>query len=148
MNGINKAIIVGRVGQDPKITDFSNGGKCAQFTVATTERGFKTRDGRDVPERTEWHVCVCYSSLAQVIQNFVRKGSSVYLEGKMRTRKFTDQNNIERSVTEIHVDELQLLDRKQDADTSSSQQTASSSTAQEASQQAQNDGNQSEDLPF
>jgi len=148
MNGINKAIIVGRVGQDPKITDFSNGGKCAQFTVATTERGFKTRDGRDVPERTEWHVCVCYSSLAQVIQNFVRKGSSVYLEGKMRTRKFTDQNNIERSVTEIHVEELQLLDRKQDADTSSSQQTASSSAAQEASQQAQNDGNQSEDLPF
>ena len=114
MNGINKAIIVGRVGQDPKITDFTNGNKCAQFSVATTERGFTTRDGREIPDKTEWHNIVCYGNLATVIQNYVRKGSSLYVEGKIRTRKFEDQNHVERYVTEIYADELQLLDKKQE----------------------------------
>lgn len=158
MNGINKAIIVGRVGQDPKITDFTNGNKCAQFSVATTERGFTTRDGREVPDKTEWHNIVCYGNLAQVVQNFVRKGSSLYIEGKIRTRKFTDQSNIERYVTEIFADELQLLDKKQDdgqqntstaspqaAQYQNGQQAGTSSVVGEMTQQEQEN---QEDLPF
>jgi single-strand DNA-binding protein len=158
MNGINKAIIVGRVGQDPKITDFTNGSNCAQFRVATTERGFTTRDGREVPDNTEWHNIVCYGNQAQVVQNFVRKGSSLYIEGKIRTRKFTDQSNIERYVTEIFADELQLLDKKQDdgqqnmstaspqaAQQQNGQQAGTSSAASEMMQQEQEN---QEDLPF
>ena len=137
MNGINKAIIVGRVGQDPKITDFTNGNKCAQFSVATTERGFTTRDGREVPEKTEWHNIVCYGNLAQVIQNYVRKGSSIYIEGKIRTRKFEDQNHVERYVTEIYADELQLLDKKQE---DGQQNTAATSPDAPQQQNAQQNG--------
>ena len=158
MNGINKAIIVGRVGQDPKITDFTNGNKCAQFSVATTERGFTARDGREVPDKTEWHNIVCYGNLAQVVQNFVRKGSSLYIEGKIRTRKFTDQSNIERYVTEIFADELQLLDKKQDDGqqntSTASQQAAQYQNGQQAGtslvvgEMRQQEQENQEDLPF
>ena len=161
MNGINKAIIVGRVGQDPKITEFKNGNKCAQFSVATTERGFTTRDGREIPDKTEWHNIVCYGNLATVIQNYVRKGSSLYVEGKIRYREFTDQQNQKRYITEINADEVQLLDKRDEsqqqnasfASQSASQSTNSqradnlSSGTQETRQTYGNDEN-SEDLPF
>jgi single-strand DNA-binding protein len=101
---------------------------------------------------------VCYGNLAQVVQNFVRKGSSLYIEGKIRTRKFTDQSNIERYVTEIFADELQLLDKKQDdgqqnmstaspqaAQQQNGQQAGTSSAASEMMQQEQEN---QEDLPF
>ncbi len=161
MNGINKAIIVGRVGQDPKITDFTNGSKCAQFSVATTERGFTTRDGREIPDKTEWHNIVCYGNLATVIQNYVRKGSSLYVEGKIRYREFTDQQNQKRYITEINADEVQLLDKREE-----SQQQNASVASQNAPQSTnapqtnnlssgtqetrQTDGNEenSDDLPF
>lgn len=157
MNGVNKAIIVGRVGQDPRITTFQNGGKTAQFSLATTERGYKTRDGRDVPERTEWHNIVCYGSIADVVSQYVRKGASVYVEGKIRTRKYTDQQNIERMITEIYVDEMQLLDKKQDgqqqnasvASPEASQQRSVSSADNSSSQTQTSQGEQkNDDLPF
>lgn len=161
MNGINKAIIVGRVGQDPKITEFKNGNKCAQFSVATTERGFTTRDGREIPDKTEWHNIVCYGNLATVIQNYVRKGSSLYVEGKIRYREFTDQQNQKRYITEINADEVQLLDKREEShqqNASVASQSASQSTnahltdnlSSGTQETRQTDGNEenSDDLPF
>ena len=144
MNGINKAIILGRVGADPKVTVFQNGGKCAQFTLATTERGFRTNDGREVPERTEWHNIVCYGNFVSVVQDYVRKGSAIYVEGKIRTRKYEDQNHIDRYVTEIFIDQLQLLDRKQDSTQGASQQQQATSGSTQQTQTQQGQGNVSQ----
>ena len=107
---MNKVILKGNVGQDPRITDFQNGGKVAQFTLATTERGFKTQDGRDVPEETTWHnIVVKRTGLAGVCEQFVKKGTPLLIEGKIKTREYTDNSGTTRYITEIVVDEMELL---------------------------------------
>lgn len=107
---MNKAILRGNVGQDPKITTFDGGGKVAQFTLATTERGFKTRDGRDVPDVTTWHnIVVRQTGLANVCEQFVKKGTPLLIVGKIRTREWEDQNGAKHYVTEIIADEMELL---------------------------------------
>lgn len=107
---MNKCILKGNCGKDPEITNFDNGGKVAQFSLATTERGFKTRDGRDIPAKTTWHnIVVKQSGLAGVCEQYVRKGTPLLIEGKIQTRDYTDDTGIKRYVTEIIVDELELL---------------------------------------
>ena len=110
---VNKAIIVGRVGQDPKITTFQDGGKVAQFTLATTERGFTTRDGKEIPDVTDWHnIVVKQSGLAGVCQQYVKKGTPLLIVGKVRTRSYQDNAGQTRYITEIIVDEMELLGGK------------------------------------
>ena len=114
---VNKAIILGRVGQDPKIMD-GRSGKFATFSVATTDRGYTKQDGTVIPERTEWHNIVVNGKLVQIVESFVKKGSMLYIEGQIRTRKYTDNSNIERSATEIHIggmdSKMELLTPKPD----------------------------------
>lgn len=110
---LNKAQVIGRIGQDPKVTALASGnGQIVSFSVATTERGYTTQNGVQVPERTEWHNIVCFGRLADVAARFLHKGSKVFIEGKMRTRKYKDRNGIERYVTEINADSLEMLDPK------------------------------------
>ncbi len=100
------------MGSDPEIRE-SNGGKFATFRLATTDKGYTKRDGTQVPERTEWHNIVANSNIVSVIENYVRKGAKLYIEGKLRTRKYTARDNTERTVTEIYIDNLELLGGKQ-----------------------------------
>lgn len=110
---MNKVFLKGNVGQDPRITDFDNGGKVAQFTLATTERGFKTRDGRDIPDVTDWHnIVVKQSGLAGVCQQYVKKGTPLLIVGKIRTRDYRDESGNTRYITEIIVEEMELLGGK------------------------------------
>ena len=109
---VNKVILLGNVGSDPEIRE-SNGGKFATFRLATTDKGYTKRDGTQVPERTEWHNIVANSNIVGVIENYVRKGTKLYIEGKLRTRKYTARDNTERTVTEIYIDNLELLGGKQ-----------------------------------
>lgn len=107
---MNKVFLKGNVGQDPRITTFKDGGKVAQFTLATTERGFKTKDGRDIPEQTEWHnIVVKRTGLAGVCEQYVKKGSPLLVEGKIQTRSYQDNAGQTRYVTEIIVEEMELL---------------------------------------
>lgn len=107
---MNKVILKGNVGKDPQITNFKDGGKAAQFTLATTERGFKTKDGRDIPEHTDWHnIVVKQTGLAGVVEMFVKKGTPLLLCGKVQTREYTDESGYKRYITEIIVDEMELL---------------------------------------
>lgn len=122
MASINKAIIVGFLGQEPKISTLQSGTKVAQFSVATTERGYTLQNGTQVPDRTEWHNIVLWGKIAEVAGTYLHKGSSVYVEGKIRTRNYDDSNGIKRYVTEIHGDVLQMLDRRQETN-STRQQT-------------------------
>lgn len=110
---MNKVILKGNVGQDPRITDFENGGKVAQFTLATSERGFTTRDGKQIPDVTDWHnIVVKQSGLAGVCQQFVKKGTPLLIVGKIRTREYRDESGNNRYITEIIVDEMELLGAK------------------------------------
>ena len=112
---MNLVILKGNVGMDPRITDFENGGKVAQFTLATTERGFKTRDGQEIPDETTWHnIVVKRAGLAGVCEQFVKKGTPLLVTGKVKNRKYTDQYGAEKFITEIHVDELELLGQKRE----------------------------------
>ena len=109
---VNKCILVGNVGKDPEIRYFDNDVAVANFTLATTERGFKTRDGQDVPDRTEWHNIVAWRGLAKLAESYIKKGSQIYVEGKLRTRSYDDQSGAKRYVTEVFADIIQLLGRK------------------------------------
>lgn len=125
---VNRVFLLGNVGSDPEIRE-SNGGKFATFRLATTDKGYTKRDGTQVPERTEWHNIVANSNIVGVIENYVRKGTKLYIEGKLRTRKYTARDNTERTVTEIYIDNLELLGGKPQ------EQNANQHRYQNASQQ-------------
>ena len=112
---MNKVILKGNVGKDPEITRFENGGMVAQFTLATTERGYTTRDGKEIPDQTEWHnIVVRKSGLAGVCEQYVKKGTPLLLAGKIKTRTYEDGSGQTRYITEIHVEEMELLGKKAD----------------------------------
>lgn len=107
---MNKVFLRGNVGQDPKITDFENGGKVAQFSLATTERGFKTQDGKEIPDKTTWHnIVVKRTGLAGICEKHVKKGTPLLVVGKIENREYQDNNGQTRYVTEINVEEMELL---------------------------------------
>ena len=109
---VNKVILVGNVGKDPEMKYFDNDNAIANFSVATNERGFTTSSGTQIPDRTEWHNVVCRRGLAQIAEKFVKKGTLLYIEGKIRTRSYDDQSGVKRYITEIVADSLELLSRK------------------------------------
>ena len=111
---VNKVILLGNVGKDPQIRD-GNGQKFATFSLATTDKSYTKRDGTVMPERTEWHSIVANGNIVQVIERYVKAGTKLYIEGKLRTRKYTARDNTERQVTEVYVDSMELLGSKQES---------------------------------
>ena len=107
---LNKVMLIGNVGNDPEIRNVQGGAKVASFNLATTER-YKDRDGNQ-HENTEWHNIVVWNKSADFVEKFVKKGSQVYVEGKITTEKWTDKEGKERFTTKIRVDGIQLLGRK------------------------------------
>ena len=109
---INKVILVGNVGKDPEIRHLQGGASVATITLATSER-YKDRSG-ETRELTEWHTIIAWRQLADLAENYIRKGSQIYVEGKIRSRSWDDQNGQKRYVTEIQADTIQLLGRRGD----------------------------------
>ena len=115
---VNKVILVGNVGRDPEVRYLDGNGqngqgtKVATFTLATSER-YRDRNG-ETRENTEWHNIVAWRQSADVAEKYIRKGTQLYIEGKLRTRSWTDQAGVKKYTTEINVDTLQLLGRRQD----------------------------------
>lgn len=107
---VNKVILLGNCGRDPEVREGGNG-KWATFSLATSERAYTNKNGIQVPERTEWHNIVVFGNTVNVVEARVRKGQPLYIEGKLRNRKYTDRNNQERTTTEVVVDTLELLNR-------------------------------------
>lgn len=118
---VNKVILIGNVGQDPKVTFFESGACVAQLSLATSERGYTLQNGTQVPERTEWHNLVFRNRLGEVVDKYVHKGDKLYVEGKIRTRSYDDQTGAQRYVTEIFVDTMEMLTPKSDAPAYSTQ---------------------------
>ena len=110
MASVNMAVVVGYVGDNPKVSMTQTGRKVAGITVATTEKGYTTQSGVTYPDKTEWHQIVLWGRLAEVVEKYVHKGSMVYVQGKLRTRSY-EKDGITRYTTEIEADILQMLDR-------------------------------------
>lgn len=138
---VNKVILVGNVGNDPDVRHLENDLSFARFSLATSER-YKDKNGQRV-ERTEWHNIVVWRGLAKVVEDYVKKGSKLYIEGKIQTRKYQDKDNVEKYMTEIVVDNLQMLDRKTEGTASAPQMEKVSEPESTAYPQTQDD-----DLPF
>lgn len=114
MRGVNKVIIVGNTGSDPEVSQFQNGGSVATIAVATSEKYQNKQTGEWV-ENTEWHRVKAFGKLAEIIAQYVRKGTPIYIEGKLKTDKYTDKNGIERYATNIIADQMQMLGGNQNA---------------------------------
>lgn len=109
MRGVNKIILVGILGKDPETKTFPNGGSLTQFSIATSDSWTDKNTG-EKKEQTEWHRIVLNNRLGEIAQQYLRKGSKVYIEGSLRTRQWTDQNGQERYTTEIRGEQMQMLD--------------------------------------
>lgn len=108
---VNKVILIGNVGMDPEVRAMEGGVKVARVRLATTER-FRDRQSGENKEHTEWHTITLWRGLAEVVDNYVRKGSQIYVEGRLRTREWTDQQGNKRYTTEILADTMNLLGRR------------------------------------
>ncbi|WP_085317985.1 single-stranded DNA-binding protein [Derxia lacustris] len=112
MASINKVIIVGNLGRDPEVRYMPDGNALANVTVATTLK-WKAKDSGDPMEETEWHRVVFRGRLAEIVGEYLKKGSSVYVEGRLKTRKWTDKEGVEKFTTEIVANEMQMLGGRQ-----------------------------------
>ncbi|WP_131667721.1 single-stranded DNA-binding protein [Psychrobacter pygoscelis] len=108
MRGVNKVIIVGHLGNDPETRQFSNGGSVTNISVATSEQWTDKQSG-EKREATEWHRVALFNRLGEIAAQYLRKGSQVYIEGSLRTRKWQDQNGQDRYTTEIRAENMQML---------------------------------------
>ncbi len=134
MAGVNKVILVGNLGKDPEVKYLDNGVAVANFSLATTEN-YKNKEGEKVSQ-TEWHNIVLWRGLAEVAEKYLKKGASVYIEGKIKTRKWEDKDGNTRYNTEILADNMTMLGGKKD-----SQETPIDPPQEPTSEKA-------DDLPF
>lgn len=154
---LNKVMLIGNVGKDPDVRHLDTGVAVASFPLATTERGYTLQNGTQVPERTEWHNIVLWRGLADVAERYVHKGDKLYIEGKIKTRSYDDQNGIKRYVTEIFADNMEMLSPKSNANGNANPQgmpqpqqnnAAGAAQANEPLQQAGPFDGGTDDLPF
>lgn len=161
---LNKVILIGNVGRDPEVRYFDSNSAQATFSLATSDRGYTLANGTVVPERTEWHNIVARRDLVQFVEKWVKKGSGLYIEGKLRYRNYDDQNGIKRYITEIYADKIDFFTfgvRREDGQTNQATQPATGSaqpatqftspeqTYQSPSQPTQPfETNDADDLPF
>ena len=110
---VNKVILIGNVGMDPEVRTLEGGAKVARIRLATTERLYD-RQSNETKEHTEWHTVTLWRGLADVVDRYVRKGSQIYIEGRLRTREWMDKDNNKRYTTEILADVMNLLGRRSD----------------------------------
>ena len=137
MSGVNKAILLGNLGKDPEIRRLDDGRAVANFSIATSE-SYKNKAGEKVTN-TEWHNIVLWSPLAEIAENYLKKGSQVYIEGKISNRSYEDKEGVKKYISEVVGRDITLLGRA----TESQQQNDSSSTENDNPEAVQED-----DLPF
>ena len=141
MAGVNKVILVGNLGKDPQVRYLDSGVAVANFSLATTEN-YKNKEGERVSQ-TEWHNVVLWRGLAEVAEKYIKKGSSVYIEGRIRTRKWEDKEGVTRYSTEILGDNMTMLGGK-----TTSEDLAEGEIVSKDVSQDQNQSSEKDDLPF
>jgi len=152
--GLNKVMIIGNLGQDPEIKYLPNGTAIANVTVATSE-SWKDKNTGEQIDKTEWHRVVFYRRLAEIVGEYLKKGSKIYIEGKLQTRKWQDKNGKDNWTTEVIASEMQMLDSR-GGNSGNASPSQNSAPAQSAPQQATSSssqgspmgGNDEDDIPF
>ena len=150
--GVNKVIIVGNCGQDPETRFMPSGGAVTNLSIATSE-SWKDKNTGDQQERTEWHRVVFFNRLAEIAGEYVKKGSKLYVEGSLRTRKWQGQDGQDRFTTEVVASEMQMLDSRGGQQGGGFDQSQGGggyqqSAPQQSQQQAPQDGAFDDDIPF
>ena len=142
---LNRITLLGNVGQDPSVKYLDSGVAVAQFSLATTVKGYTTQSGQQIADRTEWHNLVAWRGLAQTIEKFVRKGDKLYVEGELRYRDYEGQDGVKRRMSEIYLEKMEMLTPKADG-----RQLPPDPGVPAKAQQAQMDfsAGPSDDLPF
>lgn len=142
--GVNKVILIGNLGADPEVRYMSNGGAVCNITLATSE-SWKDKNTGEQQERTEWHRIVFYRRLAEIVGEYLKKGSKIYVEGKLQTRKWQDKNGQDRYTTEIIANEMQMLDSRGGGNFDSAPASKPEPAAEPAAMGA---GEFDDDIPF
>ena len=146
MRGVNKVILIGNLGKDPDVQYLESGVPVAKFSLATSE-SYKDKNGNPV-EQTEWHNIVLWRGLAEIAQKYMKKGSQIYVEGKIRSRSWEDkETKAKKYITEIVGDNITLLDRK-GGDGSQNASSAVTQNSSATSEKPQPADEVSDDLPF
>ena len=146
MSGINKVILVGNLGKDPEVRHLEGGAVVAKFPLATSET-YKTKEGQRV-DQTEWHNIVMWRGLAESAEKYLRKGSLVYIEGKIRTRSWDDKDGNKRFATEIIADTMTMLSSRRSDDQQQHGTTEQKPASSEESPSVDIPNTNSDDLPF
>ena len=133
--GVNKVILIGNLGQDPEVKYMPNGNAVANVTIATSE-SWKDKNTGEQVDKTEWHRVVFFRRLAEIVGEYLKKGSKVYIEGKLQTRKWQDKNGKDNWTTEIIANEMQMLDSRGGGSSDFNQNQNQSAPAQSAPQSA------------
>lgn len=149
--GVNKVILIGNLGQDPEVRYMPNGNAVANVSLATSE-SWKDKNTGETQEKTEWHRVVFFRRLAEIVGEYVKKGSKIYVEGRLQTRKWQDNNGQDRYTTEIVADQMQMLDSRGgsaafEGGRSSQQQSSPASAPAPAPAPAADEGFD-DDIPF
>ena len=149
MSSVNEATLIGRLGRDPESRNMQNGDAICNISLATSEK-WKDKASGDQKESTEWHRVVFYGRLAEVAGQYLKKGALVYVKGKIKTRKWSDKDGVEKYTTEIHGHELKMLSSRDD-DNGGSRPSAPAPAPRQQGQQrapAQQRGGYDDDIPF
>ena len=148
MASVNKVILVGNLGRDPEMRTFPSGDQVANVTLATTDK-WRDKQSGEPREHTEWHRLVFNGRLAEIAGQYLRKGSQIYVEGSIRTRKWQDQSGQDRYATEVRVDQMQMLGGRQDADSGERQPSRAAPARQRSAPPAGGGGFEDMDeIPF
>lgn len=111
---VNKVILLGNVGNEPEAKSFDNGGENVRISLATTKKAMTLKDGKTIPERTDWHNVVIQGPLAKVVKEYVHKGNKLYIEGELRTRKYKKYET-ETYITEVYATQVELMQQQKEA---------------------------------
>lgn len=145
---LNKVQLIGNVGKDPDIRYYDNNQAVASFPLATTERGYTLANGTQVPDRTEWHNIVLWRGLAQVAEKYVHKGDLLYIEGKIRSRQYDDQNGVHRTRVEIYADNMEILSNRSNQRQQQVQQPTNAVSQSSETTDGVQESSDSNNLPF
>jgi len=145
--GVNKVILVGNLGQDPEVRYMPNGNAVANISVATSET-WKDKNTGDNQEKTEWHRVVLFRRLGEIAGEYLKKGSKVYIEGKLQTRKWQDQSGQDRYTTEVVAEQMQMLDSRGGVDSGGYDQSSASSSNKQPAPASTDTGGFDDDIPF
>jgi len=149
MRGLNKVILIGNIGQDPEVKYLPSGGAVTNVSIATSET-WKDKNTGQPQERTEWHRVVFFNRLGEIAGEYLKKGSKVYIEGRLQTRKWQAQDGTDRYSTEIVADQMQMLDgaRNDGQQSQPAQQRQPAQQSQPVAQQPHGFDNFDDDIPY